>query len=173
MSRTRDANGLRCEIQTLASDGRTLIPSGGTAFGYINPGGQWLERSELVAVDQRGARLNPVSSSFDVPLELENRTTPERFLDHSIRLSYALGAVDAVPTALARELDEGAIFKVDFSYRGGIGADPAFVMQGQDGTLWLLVGDEGDINFVGFAQAAGMAEGDSDAAADDLDFEMM
>ena len=173
---TRDREGLRCSVATLASDGRTLIQTGGTAIGYLAKDGRWLERSELTAVDARGARLNTVTSSFDAPVALETTTTAERFLDHSIRLAYALDLVEGsgVPTPLATALDGGAIYKFDFSYRGGTSPDPAFLLKGADGTLWMLVGTENDFDFVGFTQQAGLAAAEeTDAASDDLDFEMM
>ena len=53
---TRDTCGLKCQLATLASDGRTLIQSGGIAFGYLGRDGEWLQRSELTAVDARGNR---------------------------------------------------------------------------------------------------------------------
>jgi hypothetical protein len=173
---TRDTAGLKCQLATLANDGRTLIQSGGIAFGYLGPDGMWLQRSQLTAVDARGARLNTVASSFNSPIELEFRTTPERLLDHSIHAAYALDAAEGLPAKVQQELDGGAIFKIDFSYRGGTGVDPAFVMRGGDGTLWLLVGAENNIDFIGFQQTAGLAgnEGADDAeAGDGLDFEML
>ena len=119
---TRDKSGARCEVAALAQDGRTLIPSGGTALGYLSKDGTWLERSDLVAVDARGARVNMVPSSFDHPIELETKTSTGRLLDHSIRLAYLLDAAEGVPPALRHQLDTGAIFKVAFSYRGGASA---------------------------------------------------
>lgn len=172
---THDKSGSKCQLATLASDGRTLIPSGGTAFGYFTYNGNWLERSELVPTDVHGHRMNAVASSFNHPIELEMRASAERFLDHSIRSAYALDIADGMPPRLQAELEKGTIFKIDFSYRGGVGADPAFIMRGGDGTIWLLVGIENDFDFIGFAQAAPAAAEDEDdnAGADDLDFEML
>ena len=172
---TRDRSGRPCSVATLASDGRTLIASGGTAMSTLSADGRWLERSELVAVDERGNRLNSAGSSFDSPIELEATTSPERLLDHAIRLTYAVSPIDPVPAALARDLESGAIFKLDFSYRGGVRADPAFLMKGSEGALWLLVGSECVLDFVGLAEASGLAETAEPAGpeADDLDFEMM
>src|SRR5262249_15829551 len=157
---TRDQAGLKCQMATLANDGRTLIQSGGIAFGYLGRDGEWLQRSELTPVDARGNRLNTVSSSFNNPVELDRRTTPERLLAHSIHAPYALDARDGLPSNVKQELEDGVIFKIDFSYRGGTGVDPAFVMRGGDGTLWLLVGAENNIDFIGFQQTAGLAGGD-------------
>ena len=69
----------------------------------------------------------------------------------------------------------GAIFKFAFSYRGGSNADPAFLLKGADGTVWMMVGNENNLNFVGLAQTAGLASADevADSESDDLDFDMM
>ena len=128
-----------------------------------------------MAVDERANRLNSIGSSFDSPIELEMAASPERVLDHAIRLTYTVAPIDPVPAALALALDGGTIFKLDFSYRGGVRADPAFLMNGSEGALWLLVGSECRLDFVGLAQSSGLAEtaDPTDAATDDLDFEMM
>ena len=172
---THDSDGRPCRLMTLAANGRTLIPSGETAFAYMSEDGRWIERSELTPLDGAGNRLNTVASSFSQPIELEITTTPSRFLDHSIRLAYALQPVEAdFPAKLIDKLGKGTIFKTDFSYRGGVSADPAFVMQGADGTVWLLVGDENDIDYVGFSQPAGLSlEEDETVEDDELDFNMM
>jgi hypothetical protein len=171
---THDVDGKACRLATLAGDGKTLIPSGDTALAYMTDDGRWMERNMLVPVDAAGNRVNSVASSFTHPLELEVTATPTRFLDHSIRSAYMLSPEATLPEKLDAALRDGAIFKTDFSYRGGISADPAFVMKSADGTLWLLVGDENDVSFVGFNQTAGLAAEDAeDPADDDLDFDMM
>jgi hypothetical protein len=171
---TRDKSGARCEVATLAADGRTLIPSGGTALAYMSKGGDWIDRSELHAVDLRGVRVNTVASSFEHPIDLDIKTTPDRFLDHSIRSAYLLDTSEGLPAKLKAELDGGAIYKFDFSYRGGINADPAFLMKGADDAIWMLIGDDNNINFVGFAQVAGLGEPETtEETGDDLDFDMM
>lgn len=170
-----DRSGQRCDVATLAADGRTLITSGGTGLGYMSGDGRWIERSELVAVDVAGRRLNTVPSSFDAAIDLDIRTSADRFLDHSIRSSYLLSPEEpGLPAAFEAELSSGTIFKFDFSWRSGINTDPAFVMKGADGAVWMLVGAECNADMVGFAQAASLDATDDEAGAgDDLDFEMM
>lgn len=172
---TYDRDGSRCQVATLAADGRTLITSGGTGLGYMSTDGRWIERSELVPVNASGHRLNTLPSSFDHPLELGVTVSSERFLDHTVRSAYMLLPQEAgVPTKLAASLDAGAIFRIDFSWRGGVNADPAFVLKGGDGTTWLLVGAENAIDFVGFTQAAALDDEVAETpSSDDLDFEMM
>ena len=170
---TTDRDGRKCSVATLASDGKTLVPSGGTAFGYLNNDGNWVDRSDLIPVDKNNNRLNSVPSSFKDPIELELKVSKERFLDHSVRLCYLLDAED-MPQSFVKDLAEGAIFKTTFSYRGGIDPDPAFVMQGADESVWLLIGNENNIDFVSFEQTASAAEEDvDDAEDDDLDFGML
>jgi len=97
---TYDAHGQECTLATLARDGRTIIPYGGTASGYVNT-------------------------------------------------------------------------------EGGIYFDPAFLMQGEENALWMLIGQKSDIEFVGFEQAAICAAraeelGEDDSGETDaFDFDML
>lgn len=174
---TLDSEGRSCGLATLASDGRTLIPYGGTAFGYLNTEGEWVNRNELVPVDLDGNELPSVESSFSGPTTLSAKVSVEEFLDHSIRLCYALTS-DDFDDAFLKELKEGTIFRIPFSYRGGVEADPAFLLEGKDGTPWLLVGVENQFELIGLEQAGtGVTEsedGEEDSGGDDdFDFDMM
>ncbi len=178
VTQTFDAHDKRCDLATLARDGRTIIPMGGTASGYVNPEGIWIERDELVPIDRDGNAIKEVPSSFSAPTNLTEEVTIEEFLDHPIRLSYHLSS-DALTDALAAKLKAGTIFKFPFSYRGGIYYDPAFLMTDLDGELWMLIGHTSDIEFVGYEQAAICAAraqelGDDDSGdRDSFDFDML
>jgi len=87
---TADMDGDRCAVATLAIDGKTLIPKGGTALGYVNPDGEWVNRNELQPVDLGGEPLAEVDSSFDKPIQLDTECETEAFLDQSVRLVYRL-----------------------------------------------------------------------------------
>lgn len=151
---TLDLEGSKCQIATLAIDGNTLIPNGGTALGYLNTDGDWLTRSDLTSVDLAGNELETVESSFKQTIELQETVSIESFLDHSVRLVYSLEADGELPADVLQQLKDGAIFRFEFSYRGGVDTDPAFVMQTTDEQLWLLISDENNIEFVGLEQAA-------------------
>jgi len=83
---TFDVDGNKCGLASLANDGKTLIPHGGTAFAYINKDGLWVERSELQPVSLEGEKLEVLPSSFDQVIELGETVTIEEFLNHSVRL---------------------------------------------------------------------------------------
>ncbi|MFZ4764980.1 MAG: hypothetical protein ACOYMN_08495 [Roseimicrobium sp.] len=168
-----------CRLATLASDGRTLLPAGGVAQAYLSPNGMWRDKSELMAVDFAGVEIEPVPSTFKVPVALEQAATAEDVLDHNIRMSYLLspeGEGAAFPSALLQALEGGAIFRFPFSYRGGLTADTAFVLRGHDGGVWMLVGKKTAVQLIGFEQQAALVpESDSgeDDESEDIDFGMM
>ena len=176
---TFDANDKACTLATLARDGRTIIPMGGTASGYINTEGLWVTRDELIPIDRDGKAIAEVPSSFAAPTPLSEEVDIDTFLDHPIRLAYQLDPQTEINAELKAKLKAGAIYQFPFSYRGGIYFDPAFIMQGEGETLWMLIGQTSDIEFVGFEQAAICAAraeelGEDDSGETDaFDFDML
>lgn len=172
---TRDVDGNRCGLATLANDGKTLIPFGGTALGYIGADGEWVERGELQPVDFSGNELPLLPSSFDVTIELEKTATLEEFLNYSSRLVYLMGTGEDMDPALAKELADGKIFSFEFLYREGISADPAFLLGTADGLVWMMVGKPSSIEYVGLDQAAVcfVDDEEEDEEVNDFDFEML
>lgn len=172
---TLDDLGRPCRLVTLAPDGRTLIGAGGTAFGYLSIDGLWLDRDVLQPVDVNGQVLQPVPSSFSarVPLTQEQQATIEELLDHNIRSVYML-STGGEWSGLKEGLAGGAIYRFPFSYRGGLNPDVAFMLQGADGNVFLLVGSPTAIEYAGLAEAAAAVEeeGEPKAEDEDLDFAM-
>ena len=186
---TLDMDGEVCRLANIASDGKTLVPYGGTAYGYMNPDGEWVCRKDITPVDYDGNKLEEVPSSFSHSIELQEKASIEEFLDHGIRLSYALSSVHpkdyeaeaaedepAMDKAFLKELAKGTIFKTEFSYRGGVDPDPAFIMQDNNDTVWMLIAENSQLEFVGLEQAGVVAatqEHDEEEGDDDLDFGML
>jgi hypothetical protein len=130
-----DEDGKPCSLATLAADGRTVIPSGGLALAYFSPDGSWKDKSDLKAVDVEGQPITPVPSTLKAPLELKDTVTIDEFLTHNIRLTYQMEPDDAgFDQSLTKALVDGATFSFDFKYRGGLSADTALLLNGQDGT---------------------------------------
>ncbi len=105
---TLDMDENPCTLATLLDDGKTLVPRGGTASGYINPDGEWVSRKMITPVDRDGKPLETVPSSFETGLALKDTVAASEFLDHSIRLCYALLG-DDLPRRWTRRWP-GAIF---------------------------------------------------------------
>jgi hypothetical protein len=165
-----------CELATLASDGKTVVGRGGTGIAYMTPDGLWCERGTLTAINLEGQPIKPVPSSFDAAIPLERTVSVEQFLDYDVRAVYLLRGVD-LPDDLRQQLQQGTIFQFSFSFRGGVEAEPAFLLMNNDEHLFMLIGKETSISFVGLQQTAEVMEEEEpeevEGDPDDLDFSMI
>ena len=170
---TLDEKGRKCTLATLADDGRSLIPSGGTAMVTLSPEGNWIEKKTLIPTDNQGNRIVPVASSYSAPVVIENTATIEEYLSHDIRSVYQLSS-DADCGPLLAELKKGTIYQFPYSFRGGLESDTGFLLLSADGTPFLAIGCPTKLEFVGFDQSAAIA-GDDDAGEEEesMDFGMM
>ena len=161
-----------CELATLAGDGRTLVGRGGTGLGWVDVDGQWHEKDELKPVDTDGEEITPVPSSFSAPIKLFDTATTEDYLECNIRLIYAMESQTNDIADIMDELKRGTIFKFDYSYRGGLEADVAFLLLNQDDELMMVVGDRTRIEFLGL-QTQVTVEDEDDTEQDDSGCGMM
>jgi len=170
---TLDEQGRRCRMATLADDGKSIIPSGGTAMVTLSPEGNWLEKKTLVPTDNQGNRINPVASSYAAPVALEKTATIEDYLSHDIRSVYQLSS-EMDFGAILDELKKGTIFQFPYSFRGGLEPDAGFLLLSADGTPFFAVGSPTKLEFVGFDQSAAIT-GDDEGGEDEeaVDFGMM
>jgi hypothetical protein len=169
-----DEAGGRCELATLADDGRTIVGRGGTAFAYLAPDGIWCDKPSLKPCRLDGTPIEPVASSFSAPVELSQTATIEYYLAHNIKSVYQLQTEDDA-SALLEELKSGTLYQFPYSFRGGLEADAGFLLAGADGNLFLAVGNPTRIECVGFAAPAATGEeADTDEEETDLfDFSMI
>ncbi len=170
-----DEAGKRCELGTLAGDGRSIIGKGGTAIAYLSQDGLWRKKAELKPVDVHGKVITPVKSTFDAPVPLEHKSTIDEYLSHSIHLIYQL-VPEAEHAALMQELRGGAIFQFPFSYRGGVEASAGFLILASDGNLFLCVGSPAAIEFIGLKTTAAVVADETEVTSDEedaLDFSLV
>lgn len=174
---TKDHEDAEAELLSLARDGRTLIPLGGTGSGYVNKDGYWVETGERIPVDTDGDPMELIESSFAAPITLDKKVDEDVLLDHPVRLAYSLGA-ENLPEKLTKILADGVIYQFGFSYRGGPVQDPAFLLSDTDGDLWMLICNEAEVSFRTFKQAAICSASATDEVEDDsednnFDFDML
>jgi hypothetical protein len=169
-----DEKNARCELATLAGDGRTVLGKGGVALAYLSPDGAWRDRTELKPVDLEGRPIKPVPSSFAAPVPLAEPATIEEYLDHNIRAMYQLQTEDDA-SGLWEQLRQGAIFKFPYSFRGGLEADAGFVLMNDQGHVFLAVGSPTTVHYIGLQQAAPVAaeEEAPEEEEADMDFDMI
>jgi hypothetical protein len=171
---TLDDKGRPCRAAKLASDGRSIIQSGGTAIGCISSDGEWLDKKTLTPCDHENRPIVPVPSTFGAPVELKETATIDEFLSHNIASAYQISC-EADLGDLTDALKAGTIFRFPFSFRGGLVADVAFLMLAADGTPFLMIGQPAKFEFVGFDQPIALDEDQEagDEEEESLDFSMM
>jgi hypothetical protein len=171
----QDEAGKRCELATLLGDGHSIVGKGGTAIAYLSADGLWRTRAELRPVDLNGQPITPVKSSFDTPIDLAATASIDEFLSHNVNLIYQIVPAAESPE-LMTELRKGTIFRLPFSYRGGVEASPAFLLLGGDGNPFLCVCTPTAIEFVGPTATAPVVTDDAADAGEEedaLDFSMV
>ncbi len=168
-----DEKGKPASIRVLAADGKTLIDKGGTALATVNEDGTSVSRSVLTAVDSDGDPIEPVPSSFDRTNVLREARA-EEYLSQLVKSVYFLSGADDTPLdLLSGHLSDGKIYKFDFSYRGGLEYDSAFIVGGSGGTF-MVVGKQGALRFVRLNQAAVLdTVEEQEISADEIDFEFL
>ena len=168
-----DEDGQRCELATLAGDGRTVVASGGTALGYVAIDGLWCDKTQLKPVDLDGKEIIPVKSSFSEPVKLLETATVDQYLEHTIRSIYLLEATGSA-AALMDELKRGAIFSFPYSFRGGLEANAGFLLMGADGNIFLAIGSPTQVEFLGLQETATAEEAEEETEETEMmDFEMI
>ncbi len=181
-----DENEQKCELATLAEDGRTVVGKGGTAMAYLSVDGDWCERTNIKPVDLEGDEITPVKSSFSSAIELREKATIDQYLNHNIRLMYRMelnieseedgASENDAYEKLLQELKSGTIYSFPYSYRGGLEADVGFLLTNHNEELFFVVGDPTDVEMVGLQQTAPSTveeETAEDSAAGLMDFDMI
>lgn len=164
-----DRAGDVCNSVYLSPDDSLIIPSGGLKQATVDSNGRWVEKSELTAYSADGTEALPVvPSSFDAPIELSAKATPEEFLDNDWESVYQLENPD-----LAKAVDND-IYRFEFSYRGGTNHNYGYLMNTPSG-LFLFAGDKQEFPLVSLAEETTIDDNEpveEEASIDELDFSM-
>lgn len=168
-----DEKGREAFLKVLAADGKTLIDKGGTALATVSDKGDSLDRSTLIPVNEDGERIEPVSSSFNSP-NILTLATADDYLAQIVKSVYLLEPFDGDDLSYLNDhLSTDQIFSFQFSYRGGIDYDDAFIL-GADNEAFMVIGKRSNFQFLKLNQAAVLdTSEEEDISADELDFDMM
>ena len=147
-----DEKGNPAQLLVLAPDGKTLIDKGGTALANVDENGDSISRADLIAVDEDGEKIETVPSSFNETNVLK-RSNVEDYVSQLVKSVYVIDALnDADRKYLHDHVSAGLIYNFDFSYRGGIEYDKAFVL-GNKSDAFMVVGKPAELEFVKLNQA--------------------
>ena len=163
-----DKDGIECTSAYLSPEDSLIIPSGGLKQATVDGSGRWVNKSELKAFSEDGTEELPVlPSSFDAPIELSVKATKEEFLDNDWESVYQL-----VNPELAAAIGDD-IYKFDFSYRGGVNHNDAYLMN-TPGGLFLFAGDRQEFPLLSLADETTIDDTEEpvEESIDELDFSM-
>lgn len=169
-----DEKGKPAELKVLAADGKTLIDKGGTALAVVNEKGDSVERSELIAVDSDGDEITKVESSFNAPNKLKKAALDD-YLSLVVKSVYVL---DPPPEGdldyLKEHLDAKHLYSFPFSYRGGLEHDAAYIIGGDNGDAFMIVGKDGETDYVRLNQSGVLSSTEEqEISADDISFDLL
>lgn len=169
-----DDEGNECKLVSMDESGTVIIPKGSIGLGIINDKFEWVDKTEIKAVDENGKYIEPFSSSFLAPIELDKKVTSEELLSHSIHTVYQLDE-EGECDELKEGISNGDIYNFDFNYREGYESRPAFLLE-SEGKLFMLVGSPVDFSYIGLEEKGYIDEVEDEEDSDDelgIDFSMM
>ncbi len=168
-----DEKGKPATLKLLASDGKTLIDTGGTALETLNEKGDSLHRDDLTPLNLDGEEIKEVPSSFDEPNKI-TKASIDDYLSLIVKSVYQLSpAPDHDLDKMFERLGKSEIFSFPFSYRAGLEYDRAFII-GNSEEAFMVVGKPAELEFVGFNQPAMLSpDEEEEIAADEIDFSLL
>jgi hypothetical protein len=169
-----DRDGIPCYLGSLSGDGLHIFGREAFEQGYLNSAGEWVERGELLTVNEAGEELTAVESSFKSAIVLDEEVTVDDYLLFNAKSVYQLAGETAA--ALSEKVG-GRIFRFNFNYNASYDPDPAFLLNNSEG-LFMVVAQRTDFAFIGKEEEADLATADDDEADDEddgdiMDFSMM
>lgn len=166
-----DEKGNPAQLLVLAPDGKTLIDKGGTALGTVDENGDSISRTDLIAVDEDGQKIETVPSSFN-EINVLKKASVEDYLSQLVKSVYLIEAVeDADRKYLQDHVGAGLIYNFDFSYRGGTEYDKAFAL-GNKSDAFMIVGKPAELEFVKLNQAVDLdTTEEQEVSAEEISFE--
>jgi hypothetical protein len=142
-----DEEGNEAFLQILDADGKILIDTGGTSQATLDEDGNSVDRKKLIPITSDGEEIEPVPSSFSAPNLLYEATIDE-YLSHSVKSVYFLTPPEGSNFDLLKDVLSGdVIYKFDFSFRGGLEYDTAFLV-GNVKTVFMVIGVNTTLEFV-------------------------
>lgn len=165
-----DDEGEECVSAMLTRDGAALLPSGTTAYLYVDDNDDVVERRDLEAVDAEGNPMESVESTLGVEVDA-TPVEPERVLEHVVSAVYQID-VEGIADSLMAALEDGQVFEFRFNYRKGFEDWPAFLLQNSEG-VFCLVCEEAAFDMLRREEELPDEEDDEDPFEDDLDFSML
>tara|TARA_B100001758_G_C18390518_1_gene602633 strand:+ start:775 stop:1383 length:609 start_codon:yes stop_codon:yes gene_type:complete len=167
-----DEDDKPCKLASIY-DGRYVLPSGSTSLLCFNKNGDYISKSSLVGVDNKGVKVEKVESIFKEPPIL-SKSNLDDYLSINVKSVYQL-EMTVNKDELLKILSNSEIYHFYFNYRADYDADDAFLItNGQE--IFIVVGKKADLDFIGLENKEEELPDDPDEEEidnDEFDFSML
>ena len=164
-----DSQGRVCSRASLTADGAQVLASGSTGQGYFTENGEWVERRQMVPINDQGQVTELHPSTLGLPQKVEGPVEALDILKLDVQSIYLLTMLDD-KLGLKPRLEAGEIFKCPFNYSSGVEVETAFLVANASG-YFAIVGHPVEAEWCAQDQAL-MPQADIAFQEDDLDFDM-
>jgi hypothetical protein len=164
-----DANGKPCNFVNMLDDGRTMIGSGGLAYKTIDPTGNEVDKSTLVAKNADGSVAQLNASVFDGDNVLSTDKSIEDYMAMDVKGVYQLALTEGKEDLLA-QLSTHNVLYFPFNYRAGYEADDAFLIS-QGDIVFAVTGKITNFAYSTLYVPVTLVE-DAEEGGEDFDFNM-
>ena len=110
-----DSQGRVCSRASLTADGAQVLTSGSTGQGYFTENGKWVERRQMVPINDQGQVTELHPSTLGMPQKVEGPVEALDILKLDVQSIYLLTMLDD-KLGLKPRLEAGEIFKCPFNY---------------------------------------------------------
>lgn len=143
-----DAEGEECHFGTVTADGTQILGRESLEQGYLDEAGDWVERDELLAVDEDGDPLEKHEASFKAPILLFDRLAVDDYLLYTAKAVYQLAAPPGLVAAVRAEPE---LYVFPFNYVASYQPDAGFLIE-NEGALFMVVAEPTGFTYVGPTQ---------------------
>ena len=164
-----DSQGRVCSRASLTADGAQVLASGSTGQGYFTETGEWVERRQMVPINDQGQVTELHPSTLGLPQKVEGPVEALDILKLDVQSIYLLTMLDD-KLGVTPRLEAGEIFKCPFNYSSGVEVETAFLVANASG-YFAIVGHPVEAKWCAQDQAL-MPQADVAFQEDDLDFDM-
>ena len=164
-----DEKGKETSRANLEEETGIVFVSSDISSCYINYKGNFIEKKELEAIDDKGKKVTKQESTLGKDVKLEP-TSAEEALNLKVNSVYHLEPKN-FDKDLKSKLDKGEVFSFPFNYYSDFKLEDGIILKGEK-DYFALIGRKTICNWVG-EHSEDLPEEVEEVEDNDLDFEMM
>ncbi len=164
-----DEKGKECSRANLEDETGIVIVSSDISSCYINYKGNFIEKKELEAIDDKGKKVTKQESTLGKDVKLES-TSVEEALNLKVNSVYHLEPKN-FDKDLKQKLDKGEVFSFPFNYYSDFKLEDGIILKSEK-NYFALIGRKTMCHWIG-EHSDELPEEVEEFEDNDLDFEMM